>query len=271
MLSGSLLPFTIATIAHRNWYRFHLDIDVGGAGQAECATGYPGAQDTCSRECARVIQPFWQDCGPLLMQMNMGGTEGMQEFDEKCAARPTCDFSLLFQHMQRMDEICCEARGSCAAGNPGASDQCTMGCARIFEPFWDDCGAMILATMGGMMGGMDGMTTFYNTCLATRYPPGSCTDQCSAQTVHCREMEIQNACCGDAVSAMHLLVLCAHWYSRSREAMPLGKLPGKFSGSAGVPGGMRALLSVSAHRLRGHAQRRRANRGRHGGVPAIFG
>ena len=27
--------------------------------------------------------------------------------------------------------------------------------------------------------------------------PGSCTDACSAQTLHCREMEIQNACCDD--------------------------------------------------------------------------
>ena len=129
--------------------------------------------------------------------MHMDGTEGMAEFDAKCAARPTCDFSLLFQHMQNMDEICCAGRGSCASGNPGASDSCSMNCAYVFEPFWDDCGAMIIATMGGMMGGMDGMTTFYNTCLSTRYPPGSCTDQCSAQTLHCRQMEIQNACCGD--------------------------------------------------------------------------
>ena len=68
----------------------------------------------------------------------------------------------------------------------------------MFEPFWDDCGEMIIATMGAMMGGMGGMTTFYNTCLSTRYPPGSCTDECSSQTLHCRQMEIQNACCGDA-------------------------------------------------------------------------
>ena len=77
----------------------------------------PGAEDTCSRECARVIQPFWQDCGPLLMQMHMDGTEGMEAFDEKCAARPTCDFSLLFEHMMNMDQICCSERGSDAAWN----------------------------------------------------------------------------------------------------------------------------------------------------------
>jgi hypothetical protein len=175
-----------------------LDLSGDSAhGRAECATGYPAATDTCSRECARVIQPFWEDCGPLLGAMNMGGTEGMEEFDAKCAARPTCDFSLLFEHMMNMDEICCAERGSCASGNPGASDECSLECAMVFEPFWDDCGTMMMATMGAMMGGMDGMTTFYDTCLTTRYPPGSCTDSCSAQTLHCREMEIQNACCGD--------------------------------------------------------------------------
>ena len=56
---------------------------------------------------------------------------------------------------------------------------------------------MLIATMGAMMGGMDGMSTFYDTCLMTRYPPGSCTDTCDASTLHCREMEIQNACCGE--------------------------------------------------------------------------
>ena len=172
-----------------------LDISSGGKGQAECVSGYPAAADVCSRECARAIQPFWHDCGDLLMRMEMGGTEGMEEFDEKCAARPTCDFALLFEHLTNVDEICCAGRGTCAAGNPGASDACSMACAVAFEPFWDDCGSMLTATMGGRMGGGAGMTAFYDTCLETRYPPGSCTQQCSANTVHCRQMEVQNACC----------------------------------------------------------------------------
>lgn len=99
--------------------------------------------------------------------MNVGGTEGMADFDAKCAARPTCgscsplsftcslclcgaqpcvraliavpivDFAI-FQHMQTMDRICCSERGSCAAGNPGASDSRSMDCALIYEPFFDD-------------------------------------------------------------------------------------------------------------------------------------
>ena len=42
-----------------------LDLSGGGSGQAECISGYPGAMDVCSRECARVTTPFWQDCGVL--------------------------------------------------------------------------------------------------------------------------------------------------------------------------------------------------------------
>eukprot|EP01052_Picozoa_sp_SAG31_P041354 SAG31_NODE_6248_length_2103_cov_1.078343_1_plen_202_part_01 len=74
-----------------------IDLMSGGPGQAECESGYPAASDSCSRECARAIQPFWDDCGDLLTQMEMGGTEGMDEFDHKCAQRPTCDFALLYE------------------------------------------------------------------------------------------------------------------------------------------------------------------------------
>ena len=87
----------------------------------------------------------------MLSAAHIGGTDGMGAFEAKCASRPSCDFSLLFEHMMNMDEICCAERGSCASGNPGASDQCSMDCALVFEPFWDDCGTMMIATMGGMM------------------------------------------------------------------------------------------------------------------------
>eukprot|EP01052_Picozoa_sp_SAG31_P004106 SAG31_NODE_167_length_21485_cov_31.094922_4_plen_641_part_00 len=196
-----------------------LDLSSGGAGQAECTSGYPAASDVCSRECARAIQPFWNECGDLLSEMGVRGTEGMEEFDAKCAARPTCDFALLFEHMQNMQDVCCSARESCVSGNPGVSDTCSMDCALIFEPFWDDCGAAIKATVGAQMGGMDGMTAFYNTCLVTRYPPGSCTDECSASTLHCRRMEVQNACCeaedncpDDAATPLRCPVGCALFF-----------------------------------------------------------
>ena len=166
-------------------------------GTATCAGGYPEAADTCSRECARSVKPFWDSCGTMLTTLNMAGTDGMAAFDATCAALPKCDFSLLFQHFRDVDSLCCAAGGSCRSGSPGSGDTCSMECATVFEPFWDDCGSA-LATMGmTTMGGAAEMTDFYGTCLETKYPPGSCTDFCSDSTLHCREMEMRTACCAD--------------------------------------------------------------------------
>ena len=56
------------------------------------------------------------------------------------------------------------------------------------------CGEM-LAAMG--VGGTEGMTGFYDTCLETLYPPGQCAEECTPSMMHCRLMEVQAACCGD--------------------------------------------------------------------------
>jgi hypothetical protein len=56
------------------------------------------------------------------------------------------------------------------------------------------CGAM-LSAMG--VGGTEGMTSFYDSCLGTLYPPGQCAEECTPSMMHCRLMEVQAACCGD--------------------------------------------------------------------------
>ena len=53
----------------------------------------------------------------------------------------------------------------------------------------------MLTAMG--VGGTEGMTSFYDTCLATLYPPGQCAEECTPSMMHCRLMEVQAACCGD--------------------------------------------------------------------------
>ena len=53
----------------------------------------------------------------------------------------------------------------------------------------------MLAAMG--VGGTEGMTAFYDTCLATLYPPGQCAEDCTPSMMHCRLMEVQSACCSD--------------------------------------------------------------------------
>ena len=56
-----------------------------------------------------------------------------------------------------------------ASDYPGADDSCDRPCGEIFEPFWDSCGEMLAAMH---VGGTEGMTVFYDSCLATLYPPG---------------------------------------------------------------------------------------------------
>ena len=36
---------------------------------------FPGAADICSAECGQIFEPFWDQCGLALTQMNMGGME----------------------------------------------------------------------------------------------------------------------------------------------------------------------------------------------------
>ena len=72
------------------------------------------------------------------------------------------------------------ALGVCPAGwMPAAADECNPQCGRVFEPFWDQCGAMLTEAH---MGGMDEMGLFYDDCLEELYPPGSCGTFCNEHT-----------------------------------------------------------------------------------------
>ena len=75
---------------------------------------------------------------------------------------------------------------------PGAADVCSAECGAIFEPFWDECGSM-LTQMN--MGGMEQMGYFYDSCLETLYPPGTCGTFCNAHTFDCFTVEVDAACC----------------------------------------------------------------------------
>ena len=50
---------------------------------------------------------------------------------------------------------------------------------------------------GAQMGGMDEMGLFYDSCLQTLYPPGSCGTFCNEHTFECYVGEIHEACCTD--------------------------------------------------------------------------
>lgn len=47
------------------------------------------------------------------------------------------------------------------------------------------------------MGGMDEMGLFYDSCLETLYPPGSCGSFCNDHTFDCYLAEVQEACCDE--------------------------------------------------------------------------
>ena len=90
---------------------------------------------------------------------------------------------------------CNSNSGDCSAGwTPGAADTCSAACGHVFEPFWDSCGEMLT---NAHMGGMEGMSLFYDGCLETLYPPGACGSPCNDHTFACYLAEVQEACCDE--------------------------------------------------------------------------
>jgi hypothetical protein len=93
-----------------------------------------------------------------------------------------------------------DCMAECAGGKcppnwyPGKNDKCSAKCGKVFEPFWDQCGQMLTAAK---MGGMDGMGKFYDRCLQTLYPAGSCGTFCNGHTYSCFLREVNNACCDE--------------------------------------------------------------------------
>lgn len=87
------------------------------------------------------------------------------------------------------------ARGTCpSAWMPTAVDECNPQCGRVFEPFWDQCGEMLVEAH---MGGMEEMGLFYDDCLEELYPPGSCGTFCNEHTYDCYLTEVHQACCDE--------------------------------------------------------------------------
>ena len=117
-----------------------------------------------------------------------------------------CSIATVFTQLQAIkDNDDCKAgcgnefgaHGAQECGNdwyPGGSDECNALCGQVFEPFWDTCGAMLTEAH---MGGMDEMGAFYDSCLESLYPPGSCGTFCNGHTYDCYRAEIEEACCDE--------------------------------------------------------------------------
>lgn len=48
-------------------------------------TGFPTSKGTCSVECGKVLEPFWDSCGEVLQILKMM-PHGMDKFYKKCLA-----------------------------------------------------------------------------------------------------------------------------------------------------------------------------------------
>lgn len=96
----------------------------------------------------------------------------------------TCTIMSVFQDLTAITTSA-ECQAGCNGGSgdcpdqwyPGAQDTCSSACGIVFEPFWDMCGVMLTEAQ---MGGMDEMGLFYDNCLESLYPPGSCGTFCKS-------------------------------------------------------------------------------------------
>jgi hypothetical protein len=110
-----------------------------------------------------------------------------------------CSINSLFTRLRtiKSDTDC---RAGCQGGHcppdwyPGSRDACNADCGAVFEPFWDECGTVLVATG---MGGMSEMAVFYDSCLRALYPPGSCGTFCNDHTYACYLSEVHASCCDE--------------------------------------------------------------------------
>ena len=58
-----------------------------GENDNDCSkTGFPDHEGTCSEDCGKVLEPFWDACGPTLTSLRLAPA-GMARFYDKCIAQ----------------------------------------------------------------------------------------------------------------------------------------------------------------------------------------
>lgn len=108
----------------------------------------------------------------------------------------TCSLGDLSTHLNDIARTCCPGNDCSNTSYPGASASCSAACGHEVEPFWDSCASM-LGTLQMIPAGFE---RFYDTCMATLYPPGSCGTSCTQSTYRCRVMELNQACCSNPLN-----------------------------------------------------------------------
>eukprot|EP01047_Picozoa_sp_COSAG01_P054757 COSAG01_NODE_6021_length_3898_cov_35.243485_6_plen_213_part_01 len=101
-----------------------------------------------------------------------------------------CRRGNLAAHLKTIKAVCCTSPSMCVKGMPSDQDKCSLECARVFAPLYDECKGGLLA-----MGVGPALTGFYRNCLETRFPPGRCGKGCTNSNLSCRSKELDRACC----------------------------------------------------------------------------
>jgi hypothetical protein len=117
-----------------------------------CASGscggvYPGADTTCTMDCAAPFETFWKDCGDAIKAMGLAGS--MENFFGTCmetlyppgSCSDVCDESTFQCRLQEINSSCCRDE-ACRDGEITPID-CSTECALTFAPFFDECSGMI--------------------------------------------------------------------------------------------------------------------------------
>jgi hypothetical protein len=115
-----------------------------------CASGFP---TSCSRACAELLSPWWDECGELATVIGNDAfdfdLDGVTAFVVPCKQTEIllaraggdaelCNGDALEKRVAAINSACCEEGGVnvCAEGTP---NQCDTECATTFIPYYEQC------------------------------------------------------------------------------------------------------------------------------------
>jgi hypothetical protein len=156
---------------------------------------YPSQADSCSAECGRVVEEFWDQCGEMLKNANIDGMVEMDQFYTHCLEElyppgtcgTFCTEKTYECYLAEMHEACCDEEGTnCIDGQP-IPQTCPDGCAQAFPKFLEACRDFISSQDGSEV--VDEFDTFEDgcnpVCHISRPLPHLPTPTCATECYSC--------------------------------------------------------------------------------------
>ena len=137
-------------------------------------TGYPGADATCSTECALQLEPFWDSCSDLLGLLDMI-PDGLSDYYATCmavlyppgACGDTCDTATFHCRTMEIDQACCTMEDNCPESS-AIPNVCSVGCALLYPSYIEDCADILRETEDEST--MSMLQEFVETCETEQDP-----------------------------------------------------------------------------------------------------